>query len=269
MVLRPIWEHIDRVTKITAKTFEGEITLKLDPYWWVPRDYLKLDPDRGSEEKFLNMIETAHALGIKVVPILEVSLTAPGSYIYEEHPEWILKSIYGGYAVFWPWVKAPRGYIVNKTDPGLIKYVTETVIPHWVKVWGVDGMWLDPPSMKYCDPSVREICEKVVLRACYKRLITVKKAYPALQSRNIENALIKPIGPRRIAYNRWEGNSSVTVIVNAGDQHHIVIVRAKFSGDKIYLEDLLHGDRFHGDPKNLRVDMPPHTAMVLVELSQS
>ena len=111
--------------------------------------------------------------------------------------------------------------------------------------------------------------EKDVLRAWYKRLITVKKAYPALQSRNIENALIKPIGPRRIAYNRWEGNSSVTVIVNAGDQHHIVIVRAKFSGDKIYLEDLLHGDRFNGDPKNLRVEMPPHTAMVLVELSQS
>ena len=70
--------------------------------------------------------------------------------------------------------------------------------------------------------------EKDVLRAWYKRLITVKKAYPALQSRNIENALIKPTAPRLIAYNRWEGNSSVTVIVNARNQHHTVIVRTKF-----------------------------------------
>ena len=450
MVLWPIWEHIDRVTKITVKTLEGEIDLKLDPYWWVPKDYLKLDPDRGSEEEFLNMIETAHALGIRVVPILQVSYTVPGGFIYEEHPEWILKSIYGGYAVFWPWVKAPWGYVINKADLGLIRFVTEIVIPHWVKVWGVDGVWLDSPSMKYCDPRVREICEKVgavkgcecltpvdgfytteplakalrrkidqlsmetgrnlvcagetaiasyqdwpdegiaalakldqsrlfrvansprvkgslgkywdwvcnyrfrfflknvydggeysysenfvdslkleehifkdteparfvnmfngfhrykclhdpmvaecyitlaatapgrilwiggyqldtvpekdVLRAWYKRLITIKKAYPALQSRNIENALVKPRAPRLIAYNRWEGNGSVTVIVNAGDQHHTVIVRTRFSGDKIYLIDLLHGDRFHGDPKNLRVEMPPHTARVLVELKQS
>ena len=95
MVPWPIWDRIDRVTKITAKTFEDKITLKLDPYWRVPKDYLNLDPDRGSEEEFLNMIETAHALGIRVVPILQVSYTVPGGYIYEEHPEWILKSIYG------------------------------------------------------------------------------------------------------------------------------------------------------------------------------
>ena len=80
---------------------ESKAKLKLSHCVHV-KDYLKPDPERGSEEDFLHMIETAHSLGIKVIPQLQITVAMLGDFVYEEHPEWLLRSTYGGFAVFWP-----------------------------------------------------------------------------------------------------------------------------------------------------------------------
>ena len=172
------YEH--RVTKpgetITAYTEKGEIELEMSPCVHI-KDYLKPDPDRGSEEDFLHMIETAHSLGIKVILQLQVSVTIPGDFVYDEHPEWILKSIYDKPAVNWPWPPFSHGYTVNKAHPDLINYVTNVVVPHWIKNWSVDGIYLDSPGMAYCDLYIKELCENVGCAPGYECLTPVDGYY--------------------------------------------------------------------------------------------
>lgn len=451
------YERAKPVDKITVYTCKGEMQLKLRGGLQA-KNFLKPDPDRGSEDEFLHMIKKAHSLGIKVIPQLCILSSIPGDFIYEEHPEWILKSIYGKHAVMWPWVttgaKASYGYAVNKAHPDLIKYVTEVIIPHWIEHWGADGIFLDAPNVAYCDLHMRDILKDMeekgllaeglecltpvdgyyspeplvkamkakidelgeemgrdlifagentfktwqdvsddliikiskgnltafltdptmdrsqgkyfdwvwgynfrsllkgiysggevsysenyvkyfeieheldakyteiarfvnmwnvlmpfkdllrpefagcyitlavtalgkvvwigvyqlppqniiikewngkVLKEWYKGLISIKKGYPALQSKNIENALISPRIPRLIAYNRWDANTSVTVIVNAGNEHVTATIRTRFRGNSVRLIDLLSAETLCGKPESLRVEMPPRSARILVE----
>ena len=144
------------LSTITALTENGEIQLNLTHSKHIT-NYLIPDTDRGPESEFLHMIETAHSLDIKVIAQLQVTVANPGDFIYDNHPEWMLKSIYGKPAIFWPWKISGYGYIVNKAHPGLIDYITETVIPHWIEQWGVDGIYLDSAGMAYCDLRIREL----------------------------------------------------------------------------------------------------------------
>ena len=102
-----------------------------------------------------------------------------------------------------------------------------------------------------------------LLKDWYARLIALKRAYPALQSDNIENALIKPRLPRLIAYNRWLGNQSLTVLVNANETPVTAYVKTRFKGETVTLIDLISAEKIRGDPKNLRVEMPPYSARIL------
>ncbi|MEA2098237.1 MAG: hypothetical protein U9P70_04180, partial [Patescibacteria group bacterium] len=143
---------------ITALTENGEIQLDVTHSKHIT-NYLIPDPDRGSEQEFLHMVETAHSLDMKVIAQLQVTVTNPGNFIYDNHPEWILESIYGKPAIFWPWDISGYGYVVNKAHPGLINYVTETIIPHWIEQWGVDGIYIDSAGMAYCDLRIRELTD--------------------------------------------------------------------------------------------------------------
>lgn len=145
---------------IVAHTANGPKELELGPCVHV-KDYLKPDPERGSEREFVNMINTAHALGMKVIAQLQVSLSTPGDFIYERHPEWLLQSIYGKPALLWPWAMSRGGFRVNKAHPELIRFVTDVIVPHWIKRWGVDGIYLDSPSMAYCDLHIKDLCREV------------------------------------------------------------------------------------------------------------
>jgi len=141
---------------ITVLTEKGEIQLDVTHSKHIT-NYLIPDPDRGSEQEFFQMIETAHSLGLKAIAQLQVTVANPGDFIYDNHPEWMLESIYGKPAIFWPWKIASYGYVVNKAHPGLIDYVTETIIPHWIEQWGVDGIYLDSAGMAYCDLRIKEL----------------------------------------------------------------------------------------------------------------
>ena len=447
--------NVELADHIRVYTSDGWKDLAVRQWALCGVDYLTPDMERGNLSELLDMIKTAHSLGLKVIGQLQITLTVPGGYIYDKHPEWILKSIYGETAVFWPWRIAQYGYVVNKAHPELIKFITETVIPTWIEKWGLDGIYLDSPGMGYSDQYICNLCKKIgaaegsecltpvdgyyspeplvkairekmdelekklgrklifaaehtlktwndtsekllldlikgkspfpalftdkridrslgryfdwtidynfrsILKAVYmgkpvsysdkfvetikeefhldrrftetvkfanfwidfhlfsellkpevagcyltlattapsrilwigqwqvilrteilkkkygykvdliekwyKRLIKIKRSYPALQSDNIEDALIEPRVTRLIAYNRWYGNQSVTVIVNAGNKHIMAIINTRFQGDPVLLIDLLSAEIISGKPKRLKVEMPPHSARILVE----
>lgn len=448
------WERAANVDNITVYTDEGEIQLPVG-FALHGKDYLRLDPDRGSEAEFMDMIETAHSLEMKIIAHLQMTIAIPGDFVYEKHPDWMLKSIYGKPAVTWPWTLAHYGYVVNKAHPDLINYVTEVIIPHWVKNWDVDGIFLDSPSIVYCDPHIKDLCQKEkiaagydcltpvdgyyspeplvkamrakidqlekeegrdlifaaettlktwrdipdeciikmcegnsyeyisyaymadprgdwslgeyfdwiwdynfrlllkrvydgevssenyvkyfemeremvvkytetarfvniwnnfrdfidllkpdvagcyitlavtapgktvwigayqlppqsdvlenyfeydsdVFRRWYEKLILIKKRYPALQSDNIENALVSPKTKRVIAYNRWAENESVTVVINANNKLVDCIVKTRFDGDKIIVYDHISGEKFEGSPTSLEIQMSPYSSRILV-----
>ena len=137
-------------------------------------------------------------------------------------------------------------------------YITLAVTAPGKVVW--IGVYQLPPQNNI----IKEWNGKVLIE-WYKRLILIKKGYSALQSMNIENALISPRIPRLIAYNRWDANTSVTVIVNAGNEHVTANIRTRFHGDSVRLIDLLSTEIICGKPESLRVEMPPRSARILVE----
>jgi len=143
---------------ITVLTEEGYIELEIGPAAHI-RNYTRPDPARGTEQEFLSMVERAHELGLKVIGQLQITLATPGDFVYDHHPEWLLQSIYGAPAVHWPWAMGPFGFKVNKAHPGLIDFVVNTVLPHWIEVWGLDGVYLDSPGIAYCDLHIAELCE--------------------------------------------------------------------------------------------------------------
>ena len=432
-------------------TANGPIELNLE-YFVHIKDYLQPDPDRGYEEEFLHMVETAHSLGIKVIAQLQVTASTQGDFIYDEHPEWMLKSIYGAPVVVWPFKPFSFAFVVNKAHPDLINYVTEIIIPHWVKNWNVDGVYLDSPAMAYSDLYIRDLCQNVesakgyesltpvdgyyspeplveaiekkmedlekevgrnlifsaedsrktwrdapddlIIKACegeasahmldsrvdrsmgthfvwvmnynfrgllknvydggeysysknyvkflneyefdreytetarfvniwvgktesyvdllkpenagnyitldvtapgkvvfigvyqlppqtevlerlfgydsdvlkewYTETIKIKKEYRALQTDNIEDALISPKMERLISYNRWHGNESVSVIVNANNKEVNSTIQTRFEGDDVIVYDLLSGESFSGNPKRLKIYMPIYSSRILV-----
>ena len=452
------WSHVDYLESLEAKTEDGVVKLKmlLPNFMFIARDFLKPDPERGGEEGFKRLVRRAHDLGLKVIPQLCINAVYGDAYILREHPDWVLKSIYDDYAVFWPWATAPWGYVVNKSHPELIEFVTERLMPKWIIDWGVDGIFLDYPAVYYCDQRIYEIykrmgisekvrtfcknrglsleeCVKPVtpvkghysgeplvaamrrkvdelkaslgrdltfggefvqasyldhpeeaieavfkgerveeaswlsgslnkyfdwiwnyrfaslllsleeksryysdhyakalseeretveslelarfvnmlnifwsgyrrlhnqltaecyltllatapgrviwigchqldsleetylLRAWYRRLIAIKKAYPSLIKGGLENALIEPKKPKIIAYNRWGGGEPVTVAVNASLRHETVTLKTRFKPGEVKLLDLLHGEGFSGRSDRFEIELPPFTARLLVE----
>ena len=100
------------------------------------------------------------------------------------------------------------------------------------------------------------------LEELYKKLLEIKRKYKALQSKNIENALIEPKIKGVIAYNRWYGNESVTVIVNLNDKPVTCYLKTRFKEMKVY--DILSGEEFYGNPKKLVIKVPAYTSRLLV-----
>ena len=52
-------------------------------YRWATRDFYKLDPLRGSEEEFNAFVDSAHDIGIKIVPMVVSTISFPPSAVCE------------------------------------------------------------------------------------------------------------------------------------------------------------------------------------------
>ena len=118
-------------------------------------------------------------------------------------------------------------------------------------------------------PPQSEVSERLfgwdsdILRDWYTKTIKIKREHMALQTDNIENALISPKIKGVMAYNRWDGDESVTVIVNTNNEPVDCTVKTRFDGDKITVYDLLSGEKFEGDSRSLNVEMPAYGSRIL------
>ncbi|KAA0014823.1 MAG: hypothetical protein FE037_02910 [Thermoplasmata archaeon] len=103
------------------------------------------------------------------------------------------------------------------------------------------------------------------MKQWYTKLVEIKRKYHALQSGNIEDALISPKIKGIIAYNRWDGKEGITVVVNVNDEPVNCRLRTRFKGERVEVYDVSSGEKFEGDPENLEVEVPAYTPRILVE----
>ena len=99
----------------------------------------------------------------------------------------------------------------------------------------------------------------------YKKLVPIKREYTALQNNNIEDALISPEIKGIIAYNCWDKDESVSVVVNVNDKSVDSVIKTRFTGDEVTVYDVLSGEKFDGNPSNISIQMPAYSSRILVE----
>ncbi len=164
---------------------------------------------------------------------------------------------------------APCYITLNVTAPGNIVWVG---VPQWDINY--DEKWckflLGRLGIKYkpaeaIEKVKREVIDIDLIWQWYELTVRIKRQHPALQSDNIEDALISPKIKRLIAYNRWSIDESVSVIVNADKKEIDCIIKTRFTGDKVILRDLLSGEEVMGNPAALKVRMPGYGARILLQ----
>ena len=98
----------------------------------------------------------------------------------------------------------------------------------------------------------------------YAKVIKIKKEYTALQSDNVEDALISPKIEGLIAYNRWDEDESVTIIVNVNDRPIDCVVKTRFKGDRVKVYDPISGEELEGNPESFSLTIPAYGSRILV-----
>jgi glycosidase len=111
-------------------------------------DYYKINPRYGTAADLKELVATAHRHGISVLLDFVTSLTYQGSYIYTQHPEWILRDAKGEMQKYFPF--PDWGWALDCTNPQLIDYYTK-LARHYVEEFDTDGWRLDSPIYNY-DP---------------------------------------------------------------------------------------------------------------------
>jgi glycosidase len=105
-------------------------------------DQFAVNPRYGTEDDLRTLVATAHQHGIKVLLDLVTSLAYDGSYIVEQHPEWILRGDDGEKQRFFPF--PTWGWALDCTNPEFIAYVTK-LARYWVEKFDTDGWRVDSP----------------------------------------------------------------------------------------------------------------------------
>lgn len=106
-------------------------------------DYRAINPEYGTHEDFLRLVERAHALGLKVMMDIVFNHTAHDSVLLDPHPDWYHQDASGR-----PFTTVPAWSDVidlNHPHPGLWEYLTETLVG-WADA-GVDGFRCDVASL--------------------------------------------------------------------------------------------------------------------------
>ena len=106
-------------------------------------DYRGVNPEYGTREELARLIQTAHALGLKVMIDVVYNHTAHDSVLVREHPEWFHQDAAGT-----PVTTVPEWSDVidlKHPHPGLTAYLIET-LQGWAE-FGVDGFRCDVASL--------------------------------------------------------------------------------------------------------------------------
>jgi hypothetical protein len=137
-------------------------TLGVDILWFMPihpigvlnrkgslgspysvRDYRGINPEYGSREDFIHLVELIHQRGMKVMIDVVFNHTSHDSVLLKEHPEYFHRDGNGLPATTVPeWSDVID---LKHLEPGLSTYLIETLL-EWVEL-GVDGFRCDVASL--------------------------------------------------------------------------------------------------------------------------
>ncbi len=151
-------------------------------------DYYKLDPrkcERDCSEELRSFVYTAHRLGMKVLLDLVTAHTGPGRYIYENHPDWILRDIYGKPVLCWPHLE--WGYAVDRAKLEVIEHFTQ-IAKYYVQSYGIDGWRIDAPATHYCTEEIPNCTQPVEgEHTSLKLLESLRESLPPSKGIYLEN----------------------------------------------------------------------------------
>ncbi len=107
------------------------------------QDYMKINPELGTEEDFVSFINEAHQKGMKVMIDLVFNHTSRDSWIVRNKPEWMYHNEENNFAnKVGDWSDV---YDLDYDSDGLIEYMVNVVL-HYCEL-GVDGFRFDVGSL--------------------------------------------------------------------------------------------------------------------------
>lgn len=107
------------------------------------RDHRAVDPELGTVDQLIRLIDTAHRNGLGVLADIVFNHTAPDSTIADAHPQWLLRDANGAPA---PRIDDWSDVVdVDYSAPGLAEHQIGTMA-HWLGV-GFDGFRADVAAM--------------------------------------------------------------------------------------------------------------------------
>lgn len=109
--------------------------------YYAAKDYLAVNPEFGTEQEFRDLVNGAHALGLRVILDWVPNHVSPDNPLTRTHPHFFWRDEQGN-------LTPPHG--TDWTDvvqfdfaaPGLLEY-QDDVLLHWVKNFGIDGFRCD------------------------------------------------------------------------------------------------------------------------------
>jgi glycosidase len=108
------------------------------------QDYYGINPEFGTLNDFTRLVNSAHAVGLKIIIDLVANHTAWDSKLATEHPEWFTKDSAGK---FMPPVADWSDVIdLNYDNQELRSYMIE-MMKYWVRDVGIDGFRCDVSEM--------------------------------------------------------------------------------------------------------------------------
>ncbi len=122
------------VQPIGEKNRKGE----LGSYYSV-KDYTAVNPEFGTEAEFQNLVNQAHALGMKVIIDWVANHSAWDNPWTVAHPDWYQKDSTGGFMVPYDWTDV---IALDYSNKGMRKGMIDAM-NYWVKTFGIDGFRCD------------------------------------------------------------------------------------------------------------------------------
>ncbi|MBH1960342.1 MAG: alpha-glucosidase C-terminal domain-containing protein [Flavobacteriia bacterium] len=115
----------------------------LGSYYSV-KDYLKVNPEFGTDADFRSLVKAIHAQGMYVILDWVANHSSWDNTLATQHPEWYTKSREGRFQST-PWRDYDDIIDFDYSQPGLRKYMTEA-LKFWVKEYDIDGYRCDVAS---------------------------------------------------------------------------------------------------------------------------
>jgi glycosidase len=107
-------------------------------------DYMSVNPEYGSKQDFIDLVNKAHELGMKVILDWVANHTSWDNKLITKHPEWYKKDSTG--KIIAPVADWSDVAALDFTRPGLSEYMTDAML-YWIREADIDGYRCDVADM--------------------------------------------------------------------------------------------------------------------------